>query len=950
MKIQKNQKGVTLVEMMTVIVIIAILFIILMPNLSNAFDKAKVTGVKSDLKGYETSLMSYLMRSPGEEKTINKINKHIDRKFKFEAEGVSTRENPFDQPYELTVENNKFIVIKTTDDREKNKRVFTLIVKYINGEVESGYIGFDEDIDEDGTKEIIEKEKENVGDSEDDGTGEEVVPGEGDGGNGDGTNGTEETIDPAKLEKVLLTIDSSFYAKQHTITINTSGEELKAQNIEYAWSLNRDVPTTGFTPLTSNIVEKNDGDGEYFFHVRYNNEKDETYKYGNLSVKMDNTNPTVTLKNNGGTMAKEHSEEIVAEDTLSGVSTIKYIWSNSEVTPTSGYTSYYGGEIIKGGLDGGYYLYVEVIDIAGNKTTIKSNKYFFDSSNPMITMTPNEKLTWVTTQNVTVTATDEGSGVKELKYIQTNSETFPADNDEWLTSMSSTSLSKKIEGNGIQYLHVKAIDNANNEVRYSSGKYKIDSAVPIISIGTDGSNTWKLKQTTTVQATDSESGIDKIEYQWTTSSTFPTSGTFQTVNSGDEVYKKDGEGLYYLHIRAIDMAGNKKEKTTEVFKVDNVGPSINFSPNGNNNYLKKQNTIVGVTDSGSGYYKKYIMWKITNTTPSSADSAWIESTSEMFETTNNGSNYLFVKAIDALGNETITASAEFKVDTEAPTITLGTNGNSWAKTQSTSVTFNDNSGNVKTKQYVWSDSTSTPTSGWTNYTSGNISLSGITGTRYLHVKATDAAGNERVIRSNAFYFDNATPNLTLGSNGNSTASETHSSTFSSSDSNSGISSIQYQWSTSSTTPTSGWSTYNGTSGTITGSGLKGNYYLHVKATDVAGNVTNVRSSSVFVYKIIDVTPPTIEASGGIYETGTGPKVTVTDNGTIDSIKYFYSFTDYTMTQLQTGSYDSLFTKSIGNGAKATLNNEEVYERYTLYIRAADIDGNVTYLKVSVEFW
>ena len=46
----KNQQGFTLVEILVVIVIIGILFTVILPRIDFASDRARQTGVKTDLK------------------------------------------------------------------------------------------------------------------------------------------------------------------------------------------------------------------------------------------------------------------------------------------------------------------------------------------------------------------------------------------------------------------------------------------------------------------------------------------------------------------------------------------------------------------------------------------------------------------------------------------------------------------------------------------------------------------------------------------------------------------------------------------------------------------------------------------------------------------------------------------------------------------------------------
>ena len=56
---RKGQAGVTLIEMMVVVTIIALFAALVLPKMMNQADRAKVTKAKADINGFETALGSY---------------------------------------------------------------------------------------------------------------------------------------------------------------------------------------------------------------------------------------------------------------------------------------------------------------------------------------------------------------------------------------------------------------------------------------------------------------------------------------------------------------------------------------------------------------------------------------------------------------------------------------------------------------------------------------------------------------------------------------------------------------------------------------------------------------------------------------------------------------------------------------------------------------------------
>jgi prepilin-type N-terminal cleavage/methylation domain-containing protein len=293
-------------------------------------------------------------------------------------------------------------------------------------------------------------------------------------------------------------------------------------------------------------------------------------------------------------------------------------------------------------------------------------------------------------------------------------------------------------------------------------------------------------------------------------------------------------------------------------------------------------------------------------------------------TTNTPGTYSVTYSVtDVAGNTTTSVRRVTVVDNVAPTVAFGTNGNtSWAKNRSTTATLSDVSGlNTGSLEYQWTTSTTAPTeaSFTTTFTSGGTlsSPSGVTGTYYLWILGKDSKGNTAIVRSNVFNLDNALPTVAFGTNGNSTWAKTYSSTSTIADANSGVlaSSLEYQWTTSTTAPTEASFTTTFTSGgTLSSpSGATGTYYLWILAKDNAGNTTITRSN---VFNI-DNTKPVITLTGS-------STVTVALNGT-------YTDAGATATDANSGVNGSVVKTGTVNTAAAGT--------YTLTYNVSDKAGN-----------
>jgi hypothetical protein len=69
-----------------------------------------------------------------------------------------------------------------------------------------------------------------------------------------------------------------------------------------------------------------------------------------------------------------------------------------------------------------------------------------------------------------------------------------------------------------------------------------------------------------------------LKYQWTTSTTAPTEGSFGTTFTNEEMITKSaGDGGFYLWILAKDNVGNTVITGSNVFKVDNTTPTCSVS-------------------------------------------------------------------------------------------------------------------------------------------------------------------------------------------------------------------------------------------------------------------------------------------------------------------------------------------------------------------------------------
>lgn len=197
-----------------------------------------------------------------------------------------------------------------------------------------------------------------------------------------------------------------------------------------------------------------------------------------------------------------------------------------------------------------------------------------------------------------------------------------------------------------------------------------------------------------------------------------------------------------------DAAGNRTEIKASVTTVGSPPPetdtsmpviTINGTPDGS--IVREVSAEVNASDN-SPVTVKYA-WSTDNNYGNIPDGGWIQTVSGStlsLSGVTDGTWYLYVKAVDSSGNMSV-ANKTYILDATDPVISVTPNGSGSIISVSPEINVQDQYVTVKT--YVWSQEVTPPASGWTAVpASGYVqSPSGVSGIRYLHVRAVDPAGN-----------------------------------------------------------------------------------------------------------------------------------------------------------------------------------------------------------------
>jgi len=126
-----------------------------------------------------------------------------------------------------------------------------------------------------------------------------------------------------------------------------------------------------------------------------------------------------------------------------------------------------------------------------------------------------------------------------------------------------------------------------------------DNESPVITLGTDGNNSYQKSVSSKINVTDNVSGgdIDTYKYIYSTSNSATPNISFSSGSS----YSKNGvTGKYYLIVKACDRAGNCTTKTSNEFKLDDVAPTCKLKVTTSGIFFENKNDNISVTTYGLG--------------------------------------------------------------------------------------------------------------------------------------------------------------------------------------------------------------------------------------------------------------------------------------------------------------------------------------------------------------
>lgn len=314
----------------------------------------------------------------------------------------------------------------------------------------------------------------------------------------------------------------------------------------------------------------------------------------------------------------------------------------------------------------------------------------------------------------------------------------------------------------------------------------VDTATPNFTVVSNGISTGTGTAKITVNTDKTKTS--SLKYVWSDTASMPVTGWVEASASELAAAKATGglalsirktpgsgssNGKWYLHVIGTYAATGAASYQSAVLDFGTVSApaagstalSLTVSAD-NTNWAKSRPIQVSTAGGGTLKYRRI------------GETAWTTLTGNCVTVTSNG-YYTFTLTGD---DQTVTQNIQIeKLDNAAPTVIIGNPAES-GTTQTKKdgvyteltlpVSSEDGESYIAKFEYAWTNSASTPSSGWT---SANTSTSQLTytasesteTTKYLHLRVTDAAGNTVTAKSQAYTLisqtvvDNNTPDITL---------------------------------------------------------------------------------------------------------------------------------------------------------------------------------------------
>lgn len=521
--------------------------------------------------------------------------------------------------------------------------------------------------------------------------------------------------------------DADIWKKTQSVTVHvTDSGSGAADQFSYDWMDSNNVSDDNGTSSSGVAILSPSLTGIYHLQVAAYD------KAGNVSVasdsaspdvKIDNTQPTITMTPNGSSSPQQrYSVVIQADDSEAGVDegNVLFQWIPAggslnesgwrRATPGSAIDSASTGA----NSSGTWKLAVRASDQAigandqdHNVATVYSEDFVVDRDGPVITVSPSDGSEYVRSQQVEVSADDgTGSGVASLQYQWLDSENDPG--SEGWSDVSDGAVASDDNWTGLMYLYVRAADRLGN-VTTLHRSFLFDNTAPTVAFSPDGSLTASRDASVRLIVTEADSTPVALYTMWAPADAAAPEADdagWMPDNAALSVDKTGGDGEWILYVKASDALGNTQIYASQPYLLDNTAPAGGLTianPYTQDNVVPVQLTVdSGADDLGT------VEYSVSQATYGGDWSDWSdwEAYSPNLSVTlpdQEGQYQIRVKYRDAVHNESPIYDADVTVDRTPPTADVQYSTTSHTKgtvtatlTPSETVTVTDDDGHAVT--------------------------------------------------------------------------------------------------------------------------------------------------------------------------------------------------------------------------------------------------------------
>jgi len=656
------------------------------------------------------------------------------------------------------------------------------------------------------------------------------------------------------------------------------------------------VPEGEFNTVMSATL--NNLDGQYYLHVQAKDRAGNLSEVVSVCVHMNSLPPKI--------MGLENDDQPKQMKTWSWKSdapekdVFRFAINQQQNSVVVGDYHHINTASIKG-KDGLWYIHVQARDDAGNESKINTVSAILDNTPPIVSGLlddeyPKKVKTWQwdNPENEKLT----------FRYVM-DQKIFskPAGAFKQITSAQLSDI------DGIWHIHVQAKDVAGNVSVIKNAAAILDNTKPKVK----GISNIVVPQQSLSWSWYAEDDDPEIGFRFVISqkANARLTGAYSPVN---QTSISDEDGIRYLHVQAIDRAGNVSDIKTVSGILDNTPPEIHIVDS-DFQIVRKQKWHWKGVDSDPHLVYRFMLRKTLDQTAfgSFTSVTYVEVIDE------NDVMYLHIQAKDRAGNLSQIVSTSKTLDNIPPVI-QGLIDDSIPTKQKTWYWYPDPLDDKILYQFCINQQKDGKALG-AFHSKATASISGVDGKWYLHVIAKDSAGNLSQKVTVSAILDNTPPQIS-GLMDDIYPVKSKQIIWTTQDAHPHIQHRFLIDQKATSSPSNAFTHIN----SVEISDLNGSYYFHVQAKDSAGNI----SETVTVSMVLDNLAPVVTGLNNIEKT---VKSTVWKWQSIDidkSIRYRYALNQSPLAELS-NAYSKTTHVSVSG-----LNG-----RWYLHVQAKDRAGNMS---------